>query len=68
VNDVRPPSDTEPRKRVRVWFGDHTIADYTGDEAAAARFASSMQRRFAGLRVTTDPVPHHFATQVGASR
>jgi hypothetical protein len=41
---------------VRVWFGEHVIADYRADEPSADRYAAAMQRRFAGLRVTTDPL------------
>jgi len=43
------------RRRVRVWFGAHVIADYTAEEDAAVRYAAAMERRFAGLRVTNDP-------------
>ena len=63
MNDVRSTRNTEQRMRVRVWFGDHPIADYTAGEKLAERYASSMQRRFACLRVTSDPVPD----AVGAS-
>jgi hypothetical protein len=45
------------RRRVRVWFGEHVIADYRADAAQAGRYAEAMQRRFAGLRVTTDDLP-----------
>lgn len=45
------------RSRVRVWFGDHAIADYTAEPELAKRYAQAMARRFAGLRVTNDPVP-----------
>lgn len=44
------------RRRVRVWFGPHSIADYTGNDAAADRYAAAMRRRFAGLRVTNEPL------------
>lgn len=50
-------SDTIELRRVRVWFGEHVIADYTNDREHAERYAASMARRFAGLKVTTDPVP-----------
>jgi len=45
------------RQRVRVWFGNHVIADYIADPALAARYAQTMRKRFAGLKVTSDPVP-----------
>lgn len=51
------------RRRVRVWFGDHVIADYCAEPALAARYAAAMERRFAGLRVTNDPVPNGKSTQ-----
>lgn len=50
-------SRTLKRSRVRVWFGDNVIADYTAEPALAKRYAQAMERRFASLRVTNDPVP-----------
>ncbi len=47
----------QPRRRVRVWFGEHAIADYTAEQALAERYAAAMARRFAGLRVTLVVVP-----------
>jgi hypothetical protein len=47
----------EPVHCVRVWFGQHVVASYTASASLADRYATSMQRRFAGLRVTTDPLP-----------
>jgi hypothetical protein len=47
---------TAERRRVRVWFGEHVIADYNAEPALAERYAAAMQRRFAGLRVTNDPL------------
>lgn len=43
-------------RRVRVWFGDHPIATYVAMPALASRYELAMKRRFAGLRVTNDPV------------
>lgn len=40
---------------VRVWFGDHKIAEYAAEPVTAQRYAEAMKRRFAGLRVTIDP-------------
>jgi hypothetical protein len=48
---------TSERRRVRVWFGEHVIADYRAEPALAERYAQAMSRRFAGLRVTNDPMP-----------
>lgn len=47
------------RRRVRVWFGDHVVADYRAEAEVAERYAEAMSRRFAGLRVTSDPLPEH---------
>lgn len=44
------------RRRVRVWFGSHVIADYIAEPGLAARYEQAMRRRFAGLKVTSDPV------------
>ncbi|MDX6241992.1 MAG: hypothetical protein QOG10_6863 [Kribbellaceae bacterium] len=48
--------EAQPRRRVRVWFGEHAIADYRADPALTERYAAAMSRRFAGLRVTNDPL------------
>ena len=45
------------RRRVRVWFGDHVVADYRAEADLADRYAAAMSCRFAGLRVTSEPVP-----------
>ena len=42
------------RRRVRVWFGEHVIAQYVAEAALAARYEQAMRRRFAGLKVTND--------------
>ncbi|TCC46546.1 hypothetical protein E0H75_26155 [Kribbella capetownensis] len=42
-------------RRVRVWFGEHVIADYTAEPAKALRYQAGMTRRFASLRVTIEP-------------
>ncbi|WP_109508975.1 hypothetical protein [Nocardioides speluncae] len=43
-------------RRVRVWFGEHVVADYVADWDRAALYAEAMSRRFAGLQVTNEPV------------
>jgi len=43
-------TQTVQRRRVRVWFGEHVIADYNAEPALAERYADAMSRRFAGLR------------------
>ncbi|MEI8408312.1 MULTISPECIES: hypothetical protein [unclassified Kribbella] len=45
-----------PRRRVRLWFGRHLIADYIGDPASAARHEAAMRRRFPGLDITNHPL------------
>ncbi|MFG1814989.1 hypothetical protein ACGFIF_14565 [Kribbella sp. NPDC049174] len=49
-------ADTQ-RRRVRVWFGAHVIAELIAVPASADRYAAAMDRRFAGLRITNDPIP-----------
>jgi len=40
---------------VRVWFGEHVIAEYTAEPETAMRCQAAMTRRFASLRVTVEP-------------
>jgi hypothetical protein len=42
-------------RRVRVWFGEHVIAEYTDAPETAMRYQAAMTRRFASLRVTSEP-------------
>jgi hypothetical protein len=42
------------RRRVRVWFGEHVIAQYVAEAPLAARYEQAMRRSFAGLKVTND--------------
>ena len=44
-----------PQRRVRVWFGDHVIADYLVGPDLAERYAAASSRRF-GLPMTVDLV------------
>jgi hypothetical protein len=55
--DPHPAVRVVERRRVRVWFGDHVVADYRAEAELAERYAAAMSRRFAGLRVTSDPIP-----------
>jgi hypothetical protein len=43
-------------RRVRVWFGAHPIADHTAMAEQAVQYEEAMRRRFASLRVTSEPV------------
>jgi hypothetical protein len=47
----------EPKRHVRVWFGEHVIASYVAERELAETYANAMSRRYAGLRVTNEPVP-----------
>jgi hypothetical protein len=40
---------------VRVWFGEHIVAEYTAEPETAIRYQAAMTRRFASLRVTIEP-------------
>ncbi|MFI5734215.1 hypothetical protein ACIA49_29135 [Kribbella sp. NPDC051587] len=37
------------RHRVRLWFGEHPIAEFINEQALADRYAGAMQRRFQSL-------------------
>jgi hypothetical protein len=57
--DSRPTAPVVPvaqRRHIRVWFGEHVVADYRAETELAERYAAAMSRRFAGLRVTNDPI------------
>jgi hypothetical protein len=54
---MNTPTDVSaPRYRVRVWFGQTAISDVVKPAEAAERHAAAMQRRFACLRVTNEPL------------
>lgn len=44
-----------PNRRVRVWFGEHQIADFIGPPEDAATYEAGMRQRFASLRITNEP-------------
>jgi hypothetical protein len=52
---ITRPSDVE-RRMVRVWFGEHVIAQKVAEAPYAARYEQAMRRRFACCRVTNHPV------------
>jgi hypothetical protein len=54
-----------PYRRVRVWFGAHPIADHIAAGDQAAQYEEAMRRRFASLRVTSEPV---LSNTVGSER
>ncbi|HEU4947809.1 MAG TPA: hypothetical protein VFT31_11700 [Kribbella sp.] len=45
------------RRQVQVWFGKHVIASYVADPEHAERYAAAMDKRYAGLKITNEPVP-----------
>ena len=54
--------------RVQVWFGSHVVAEYCAEPAEAQRYAAAIQRRFAGLRVTSQPVEGQPGEPIPAER
>jgi len=52
-------------RRVRVWFGAHSIADHTATAEQAEQYEEAMRRRFASLRVTSEPVLAESAAEPG---
>ena len=48
---------TEARRCVRIWLGDHLIAEYVAEPDRASRYQSVMAPKFTGLRITVDPAP-----------
>lgn len=50
-------STTIERHWVRVWFGEHVIAQYSGDREHAEHYVRGMTRRFPGLKITDEVVP-----------
>jgi hypothetical protein len=53
---IGPVVPVVQRRHIRVWFGEHVVADYRAEAELAERYAAAMSRRFAGLRVTNDPI------------
>ncbi|MFG1905823.1 hypothetical protein [Kribbella sp. NPDC048928] len=42
------------RKMVRIWLGDHLIAEYAAEPDRASRYQRVMTPKFTGLRITVD--------------
>lgn len=53
----RVEAEPAERRHVKLWFGSHVIGEYVGDIEAATRYAEAMDKRFAGLHITNEPVP-----------
>ncbi|MDX2968172.1 hypothetical protein PWY87_19595 [Kribbella solani] len=49
------PTTAQPKRRVRVWLGEHKVIDHTSEPAAAARFEELMRHQHRTLRITNDP-------------
>ncbi|MFK4083654.1 hypothetical protein ACI2LF_06065 [Kribbella sp. NPDC020789] len=49
------PAVEQPLRRVCVWFGEHLIIDHVSEAEKAAWFEHAIQRRYPGLRVTSEP-------------
>lgn len=60
------PLATASCRCVRVWFGGCVICELVAAPGTAADYEAAMLRRFAGLRVTNEPVAAA-AEQVGAA-
>lgn len=45
------------QRHVKLWFGEHVIGEFIGEAEHAERYAEAMDRRFGGLKITTDPIP-----------
>ncbi|WP_040455865.1 hypothetical protein [Kribbella catacumbae] len=41
-------------KMVRIWLGDHLIAEYVAEPDRASRYQRVMTPKFTGLRITVD--------------
>ncbi|GAA3091110.1 hypothetical protein ACQHIV_20375 [Kribbella sp. GL6] len=39
---------------VRIWLGDHLIAEYAAEPDRASRYQRVMTPKFTGLRITVD--------------
>jgi hypothetical protein len=45
------------RRRVRIWLGDHLIAEYVAEPDRASRYQRVMTPKFTGLSITVEPIP-----------
>lgn len=52
------PEEIPVRRRVRVWFGEHVIAEYAADVRLVERYADAVRQRFTGLKITVDDQPN----------
>ena len=42
------------RRNVRIWLGDHLIAEYVAEPDRASRYQRVMTPKFTGLRITVE--------------
>jgi hypothetical protein len=45
------------RRNVRIWLGDHLIAEYVAEPDRASRYQRVMTPKFTGLRITVEAMP-----------
>jgi hypothetical protein len=49
---------------VRIWLGDHLIAEYVAEPDRASRYQRVMTPKFTGLRITVDNAPTGKASEL----
>jgi hypothetical protein len=52
---------------VRIWLGDHLIAEYVAEPDRASRYQRMMTPKFAGLRITVDNAASGKASELPSS-
>lgn len=54
-------------RRIRIWLGDLLVAEYTAEPDQASRYQRVMTPRFAGLRITIEPISPEAGEAAGAA-
>lgn len=49
---------------VRIWLGDHLIAEYAAEPDRASRYQRVMTPKFTGLRITVDNAANGKASEL----
>lgn len=49
---------------VRIWLGDHLIAEYVAEPDRASRYQRVMTPKFTGLRITVDGAANTGASEL----
>ncbi|HZI74374.1 hypothetical protein OG474_28255 [Kribbella sp. NBC_01505] len=60
-------TDRGGRKMVRIWLGDHLIAEYLAEPDRASRYQRVMTPKFTGLRITVDNAATGKASELPSS-